>query len=80
MDLDAWYDHARRDAAERGDRALVPLLDMLQRATRALRAADWAPGAHGDPGDGTSDDPEGRRAPDRRPPAAAPDRDPDRRR
>ena len=42
MDLDAWYDHARRDAAERGMPALEPLLRMLQRATRALRAADWA--------------------------------------
>ena len=42
MDLDAWYDHARRDAAEQGMPALEPLLRMLQRATRALRAADWA--------------------------------------
>ena len=40
MDLDAWFDHARRDAAEQGSRGLEPLLDMLQRATRALRAAD----------------------------------------
>ena len=42
MDLDAWYDQARRDAAERGMPALEPLLRMLQRATRSLRAADWA--------------------------------------
>ena len=42
MDLDAWFDHARRDAAAQGLPGLEPLLDMLQRATRALRDADWA--------------------------------------
>ena len=42
MDLDAWFEHARRDAAQQGLPAIEPLLRMLQRATRALRAADWA--------------------------------------
>ena len=61
MNLDAWFDHARRDAAEQGRPALAPLLDMLQRATRALRAADWAQEA--DDGGG---------APETRPPSASP--------
>lgn len=69
MDLDTWFDHARRDAAEQGSPALEPLLDMLQRATRALRAADWAQG----PDDGAEVGP-----PDTRLPTAAPDRGPDR--
>ena len=42
MDLDAWFEHARRDAAQQGLPAIEPLLRMLQRATRALRAAEWA--------------------------------------
>ena len=44
MQLDDWYEHARRDAGRRGLPDLEPLLDMLSRATRALRAADWARG------------------------------------
>ena len=64
MDLDAWFDHARRDAAAQGRPALEPLLDMLQRATRALRDADWAREPE-DRGSGTADT---------RPPAAEPDR------
>ncbi len=68
MDLDAWFDHARRDAAEQGSPGLAPLLDMLQRATRALRAADWAQG----PGDGGEGG-----APDSRPPISPPGRGPD---
>jgi len=42
MQLDDWFEHARRDAVRRGLTGLEPLLDMLQRATRTLRAADWA--------------------------------------
>ena len=42
MDLDAWFDHARRQAFARVDPALEPLLEMLRRATRGLRAADWS--------------------------------------
>ena len=84
MDLDAWYDHARRDAAEQGDRALVPLLDMLQRATRALRAADWAQdapddaerGAPGHAEGGAPERPGGRRAPERPGGRRAPERRP----
>lgn len=44
MQIDDWYEHARRDAVRRGLPDLEPLLDMLSRATRALRAADWARG------------------------------------
>ena len=42
MQLDDWFEHARRDAVRRGLPDLEPLLDMLFGATRALRAADWA--------------------------------------
>ena len=42
MQLDDWFEHARRDAVRRGLPDLEPLLDMLFEATRALRAADWA--------------------------------------
>ncbi len=42
MQLDDWFEHARRDAVRRGLPDLDPLLDMLCKATRALRAADWA--------------------------------------
>ena len=42
MQLDDWFEHARRDAVRRGLTGLEPLLDMLLRATRTLRAADWA--------------------------------------
>lgn len=42
MQLDDWFEHARRDAVRRGLPDLEPLLDMLFRATRALREADWA--------------------------------------
>ena len=42
MQLDAWFEHARRDAVRRGLPDLEPLLDMLFRAARALRAADRA--------------------------------------
>ncbi|MCY4076717.1 MAG: amidase [Acidobacteria bacterium] len=42
MDLDAWFDHARRHAIARVDPALEPVLEMLRRATLALRAADWS--------------------------------------
>ncbi|MCY3846924.1 MAG: amidase [Acidobacteria bacterium] len=44
MDLDAWFDHARRQATARVDPALEPLLEMLRRATLGLRAADWSQG------------------------------------
>ncbi len=44
MQLDDWYERARRDAVRRGLPDLEPLLDALSRATRALRAADWARG------------------------------------
>ena len=53
MQLDDWFEHARRDAVRRGLPDLEPLLDMLFRATRTLRAADWArseTGTAGDPG------------------------------
>ena len=66
MDLDAWFDHARRDAAEHDLPALGPLLDMLQGATRALRAADWAQEPHDGAGGGGA-------ASDGRPPIAASD-------
>ena len=42
MQLDDWFEYARRDALRRGLPDLEPLLDMLFRATRKLRAADWA--------------------------------------
>ena len=52
MQLDDWFEHARRDAVRRGLPDLDPLLDMLCKATRALRAADWArTGDPGTPGD-----------------------------
>ena len=53
MQLDDWFEHARRDADRRGLPDLAPLLDLLLRATRTLRAADWARGgaAGGDAGD-----------------------------
>lgn len=92
MELDAWYDHARRDAAAQGLPGLAPLLDTLERATRALRTADWAQDAHVEARRGTRDDAAGGApddtaggahdaaggAPDRPPPAAAPDRPPGR--
>ena len=48
MQLDDWFEHARRDAVRRGLTGLEPLLDMLLRATRTLRAADWARAADED--------------------------------
>ena len=59
MQLDDWFEHARRDAVRRGLPDLEPLLDMLLQATRALRAADWTrTGALGTAGDdpGAGDD------------------------
>ena len=58
MDLDAWFEHARRDAAQQGLPTIEPLLRMLQRATRALRAADWARDVPGgdEPGGAPLDD------------------------
>ena len=44
MDLEAWFDHARRQAIARVDPALEPLLERLRQATLALRAADWSQG------------------------------------
>ena len=44
MDLDAWFDPARREAIAQVSPALEPLLEMLRRATLALRAADWSQG------------------------------------
>ena len=91
MDLDAWYDHARRDATGQDLPGLVPLLDMLQRATHALRTADWAQDARNEDRRGTLDDAEGGAhgntaggahgntaggAPDHPRPAAARDRSP----
>ena len=69
MDLDAWFGHARRDAAARGLPALEPLLEMLRHATRALRAADWARDAEWAEGssgpEGAGDNPASPTAPDR---------------
>ena len=42
MQLDDWFEQARRDAVRRGLADLEPALDMLLRSARALRAADWA--------------------------------------
>ena len=44
MDLDAWFDDARRETAAQASSALEPLLERLRRATLALRAADWSQG------------------------------------
>ena len=49
MQLDDWFEHARRDALRRGLPDLEPLLDMLFQATRKLRAADWASTGEVDP-------------------------------
>ena len=56
MTVDEWLRHAVADAERRGLPALVPLLEMLARATATLRAADWNVRADGRP----ASDPDGR--------------------
>jgi hypothetical protein len=41
MTVEAWLEHAIRDAERRGLPALRPLLEALARSTSALRGADW---------------------------------------
>ena len=51
MTIDAWLEHAVRDAERRGLPALRALLEGLARATSALRSADWNADASAEPTD-----------------------------